>query len=361
MKVRPIVEDDVPGVAALFARARPDHGWSSHGECEQYFRFALFRHPWRHLQVPSWAVEDGGRIVGFYLLMPRPMSLRGRALVAAVCCQLAVEPERRYALAALQLVQACLSGSQDLTFADGADLRTRHIWLATNGASPTLLNLVWTRVLRPARYALALLEDHAIVPSLLARAARPFSVPADAIAGALRWNRGWREKTELVERTLDAATMFAYLGDVIGGYPLQPVYDHASLTWVLDEAARRTRLGQWRARSVHRGNDLLGWYLYYVRRGGMSEVVQVAARDGAFDAVLKSLFADAWRQGVGALRGRVDPQHVDELSANHCWFRCEGTSVLVHSRQADVLDALQRGETFLSRLEGEWYLRFFDG
>jgi len=360
MKVRAIVEDDVPGVAALFARARPDHGWTSRGECEQYFRFALFRHPWHDLHVPSWAVDDNGQIVGFYLLMPRPMQLRGRTLLAAVGCQLAVEQEPRYALVALQLVQACLRGSQDLTFADGADQRTRQIWLATNGTAPALLNLAWTRLLRPARSALALLEEHAIVPPLLARAARPFCVPADALAGALRWNRRWRESTELEQRPLDAATMFAYLGDVVGGCALQPVYDHASLAWVLDEAARRATLGRWRARSVHRGREMLGWYLYYARPGGTSEVVQLAARNGAFDAVLKSLFADAWRQGVAALRGRVDPRYLEELSANHCWFRCEGTRVVVHSRHADVLEALQRGDTFLSRLEGEWYLRFFD-
>jgi hypothetical protein len=361
MNVRPIVENDVPGVAALFARVRPDHGWSTRGECEQYFRFALFRHPWRQLHVPSWAVEDGGRIVGFYLLMPRPMSLRGRSLVAAVGCQIAVEPEPRYALAALQLVQACLGGPQDLTFADGADQRSREMWLAISGAAPTLLNLAWTRLLRPARYALALLEEHAIVPPLVARAARPLSVPADAFAAGLHWNRRWRKDDELVERTLDGATMFAYLGDVVGDRALRPVYDHASLAWVLDEAARKTNLGEWRARSVHRDHQLLGWYLYYARRGGLSEVVQVAARDGAFDAVLQRLLADAWHQGAAAVRGRVDPRYLDELSANHCWFRREGTSVLAHSRNADVLEALQRGDTFLSRLEGEWYLRFLDG
>jgi hypothetical protein len=361
MKVRALVEDDVPAVAALFTRVRPDNGWAMRDECERYFRSTLFRHPWRQLRVPSWAVEDAGQIAGFYALMPRPVSLHGKTLIAAVCCQIVVAPEPRYALAALQLVQACLGGPQDLTFADGADQRSRQMWLAINGIAPPLLNLAWTRLLRPARYALAVVEEHAIVPRLLARAARPLCVPADALAAGLRWNRSWREAGELVERTLDAATMLSYLTDVVGRRALQPVYDHASLTWVLDEAARKTKLGSWRARSVHRGRELLGWYLYYARPGEMSEVLQVAARDGAFNTVLQRLLADAWRQGAAAVRGRVDPRYIDELSANHCWFRREGTSVLVHSRHSAVLDALQRGDTFLSRLEGEWYLRFTDG
>jgi hypothetical protein len=361
MKVRALVEDDVPAVAALFARVRPENGWSLPDEREQYFRSILFRHPWAHLDIPSWAVEDGERIVGFYLLMPRPMTLRDKKLVAAVCCQIAVEPEPRYALAALQLVQACLGGPQDVTIADGADSRSRQMWLAINGAAPPLLNLAWTRLLRPARYALALLEEHAVVPRFVARAALPLSVPADALAAGLRWNRRWRDNDEFVERTLDEATMFSYLGDLIGDRALLPVYDRASLAWVLNEAAHKTKLGSWRARSVHRGRELLGWYLYYARRGGMSEVLQVAARHGAFDAVLQRLLADAWQQGAAAVRGRVDPRFVDELSANHCWFRREGTSVLVHSRHPDVLGAFERGDAFLSRLEGEWYLRFLDG
>jgi hypothetical protein len=235
------------------------------------------------------------------------------------------------------------------------------MWLAINGVAPALLNLTWTRLLRPARFALGLLEEHAIVPRFLSRAARPFCVAPDALAGRLRWNRGWREGDELVERTLDAATMLSYLGDVVGGRALLPLYDHSSLEWVMGEAARKTKLGVWRARSIHRGTQVLGWYLYYARRGGTSEVIQVAARNGAFDAVFKRLLADAWRAGATAVRGRVDPRYVDELSANHCWFRREGTSVLVHSRHPAVLDALQTGDTFLSRLEGEWYLRFVDG
>jgi hypothetical protein len=64
------------------------------------------------------------------------------------------------------------------------------------------------------------------------------------------------------------------------------------------------------------------------------------------------------RNGAAAVRGRLDPRHVDALSARHCWFRREGAGVLLHSRRADVSDAFRRGDAALSRLEGEWCLRF---
>ncbi len=167
-----------------------------------------------------------------------------------------------------------------------------------------------------------------------------------------------REQTELAEDALDAATMLAYLPDVLRGSALQPVYDARSLAWLLDQAARKTRPGRLRARAVRDRERLLGWYLYYVQAGGVSEVIQIAARNDSFDRVLLRLLADAWRHGAAALRGRLDPRYAQELSHRHCWFRREGSWTLVHSRHADVMAAIQQGDAFLSRLEGEWWLRF---
>jgi hypothetical protein len=189
-------------------------------------------------------------------------------------------------------------------------------------------------------------------------AARPLAALADALASRLRPNRFLREETELAEDALDPATMLAHLPDVLRGCALQPVYDARSLAWLLEQAARKTRHGRLRARAVRDGGRLLGWYLYYVQAGGVSEVVQIAARNGSFDRVLLRLLADAWRHGAAAVRGRLDPRHAQELSQRHCWFRREGSWTLVHSRHADVMAAIQQGDAFLSRLEGEWWLRF---
>jgi hypothetical protein len=161
-----------------------------------------------------------------------------------------------------------------------------------------------------------------------------------------------------VEDALDLATLLAHLPQVLRGSTLQPVYDARSLAWLLDQTAHKTRYGRLRARAVRDRERLLGWYLYHVRAGGVSEVVQIGARDGSFDRVLLRLLADAWRQGAAALRGRVDPRYVQELSHRHCWSRWDGPSTLVHSRHADVMAAIQQGDAFLSRLEGGWWLHF---
>jgi GNAT acetyltransferase-like protein len=360
--LRILAEDDIPAVAALFGCVYPEHRWASQPACEAYFREMLFDNPWRDAQLPSWVAEENGRIAGFAGVMPRRMRLRGREIRVAVGCQFMVDPDQRNSLTALQLMKAYVSGPQDLTLADGANDVARRMWVGLGGTAPLAYNLHWTRTLRPARHVLSLLEERGTFSSSLIRAGRPLAAVADALAARLRPNRFLREASELAEEPLDAATMLAHLPEVVPGNGLRPAYDAQSLAWLLDQAARKTRHGALRARAVFDGKRrLTGWYLHHVMAGGVSEVVQVAAREGSFRPVLERLLADAWRHGAVAARGRFEPRHVQELSDLHCWLRREGPWTLVHSNNAEVAAALQEGDAFLSRLEGEWWLRFLGG
>jgi hypothetical protein len=357
--IRIFAEDDVPAAAAVLGRVYPDHRWASPAACESYFREVLFHNPWRDPELPSWVAEEDGRICGFYIVMPRRMLLRGRPIRVAVGCQLMVEPDQRHSLTALQLGKACLSGPQDLTLADGASELSRRLCVALGGTASPLYSLQWIRPLRPARYVLSLLHGRGAISAPLALAARPFGAVADALAARLQPNRFLREETELAEEALDPHTILAHLPEVMGGKALQPVYDARSLAWLLEQAARKTLHGALRGRAVLDGERrVIGWYLYYVLKGGVSEVLQLAARNGSFDLVLQRLLADAWRHGAAAVRGRLEPRYVQELSNRLCWFRREGEWTLVHSRHPELIAALDQGDAFLSRLEGEWWLRF---
>ncbi len=360
--LRTFAEDDIPAAVALFGRVYPEQRWTSQAACEAYFREILFNNPWRDLDLPSWMAEEDGRMAGFAAVIQRRMLYRGRPIRVAVGSQFMVDPNRRNGLTALQLARAAFSGPQDLFIADGANELSRQMWTGLGGTAPLLYNLHWTRPLRPVRFALSLLEERRALPLALTLPARPLGALADALAARLHPNRLDREDVELAEDALDAAAMLAHLPDVADGSALQPEYDARSLAWLLEQTARKARHGKLRARAVlENGRRLIGWYLYYLRAGGVSEVVQIAACNGSFDRVLQRLLADAWRQGAAAVRGRLDPRHVQELSDRHCWFRREGTWTLVHSRHADVTAAIHQGNAFLSRLEGEWWLRFQGG
>jgi hypothetical protein len=358
--VRTLVEDDIPAVAALFGRAYPDQRWDSTAACEAYFREILLENPWRALDLPSCVAEEDGRIAGFAGVLPRRMVFRGKPIRVAVGCQFVVDPNRRHGLTAVQLARAALSGPQDLFIADGANDLSRRMWVGLGGTAPLLYNLHWMRPLRPARFALSLMDERRPLPPFLAPPARLLASLADRLAPKI-FSPSEREEPGLREDELDVAAMLAHLPEVAEGSALQPAYDARSLAWLLQQTARKARHGKLRARAVLDGGQVLGWYLHYARAGQVSEAVQIAARQGAFGRVLQRLLADAWLHGATAVRGRLDPRHIEELSERHCWFRREGTWTLVHSRHPDLSAALNQGNAFLSRLEGEWWLRFQGG
>lgn len=359
--IRELTEEDLPAVVGLFERVYPEHRWSSRQACERYFREIFFANPWRDLELPSWVAEERGATVGFGGVLPRRMAFGARALRVAVGSQLMVHPEWRHGLVGLQLLKRVLSGAQDMLVTDGANDQVRRLWLAVGGAIPILQNLHWTRLLRPARYALALLEKAGDRHPLQFAARAPCAL-ADAVAARLKPNRFDQEDDNLTEEALDAEGMHRHLPEVVkGGYPLHSLYDRDSLEWVFGQAARKTRHGRLRARAVLERGRLLGWFIYYAHAGEINEVLQLAACEGGFDRVLRRLFSDAWRQGATAVRGRLDPVHLQQLSDRHCWMRREGAWTLIHSRHADLLAAIERGTAGISRLDGEWWQRFIGG
>src|SRR5260221_8988077 len=203
--LRAFAEDDVPAVAALFGRVFPEERRASQAACETYFREIFFDNPWRDLGLPSWVAEEDGHMAGFAGVMPRRMLFRGRPIRVAVGCQFMVDPNRRHGLTALQLARAALSGPQDLFIADGANGLSRQIWAGLGGTTPLLYNLHWTRPLRPARYALSLLEERGALPRALTLPARSAGALVDALAARLRPNRLHRAEGELKEDALEAA------------------------------------------------------------------------------------------------------------------------------------------------------------
>jgi hypothetical protein len=340
----------------------PDHGWPSESTCESYFHEMLFETPWFDPELPSQVAESDGKVVGFQALLPRPMRFNGRTLKVAVSCQFMVDPDKRHGLTALQLLKRCFAGPQDLTLADGANEIAQRIWVGLGGQCSLLYSLHWTRPLRPASFALSKLRRRGALPTALQFAVHPVARWIDAASARLPPNRFHRSAVELTDEPLKPAQMLACLPEVTAGYALQPVYDEQSFAWLVDQTARKKRHGKLRLRAVFDDQRrLIGWYLYYLRRGALGEVVQVAALNGRCNDVLQRLLLDAWRQGATALRGRLDPRFAQELSDRHCWLRREGSFTLFHSRHADVTAAIHRGDAFLSRLEGEWWLRFVAG
>jgi hypothetical protein len=70
------------------------------------------------------------------------------------------------------------------------------------------------------------------------------------------------------------------------------------------------------------------------------------------------MFHDAWRRGMSALSGRLEPRLLQALSDRYALFHRRGPWMLIHARRPELVSAFERGKAFFSRLEGEISLRF---
>lgn len=319
------------------------------------FSGILLETPWRDESLPSLVCEDDhGAVVGFLGVVPRPMVMDGQRVRVAVSSRFMVHPERR-GRAGLQLLKRFFAGAQDLSITEGNNL-TRLIWEGRGGITAQLYSLRWTRPLRPSRYVLSFLERHGM-RSRLAPALTPLARALDGLGG---WLRQWPcrpSPSALTGEELTADALLAGLADVTRGRALRPEYDNRSLPWLLQMLAEKQGRGRLRKMLVRRaGHDAVGWYLYYANPAGIGEVVQVAAKDGAMGDVLRHLFHDAWEHGALAVSGQLDPAFIQAFADEHCLLHGGGGSwILAHSRRAELLDPLYRGDAFLTRLEGEWW------
>lgn len=381
-RVRPFQEEDLAAVGALWGRAFRRPG-TPRG-VQRYFREVFLDAARGPGPAPSGGdpaslvyEDDAGVIAGFVGALPRRMVFRGRPILALVATQIMVDPGKRRGFAAFELLRTLFAGPQALTFCDGANDRSRSVWERSGGEVARLYSLDWRRVLRPAGYLQQrVARAGSGSPSSLsssiacvARAAAPLCRAADALAGRLgKLDRAaaigvplGRPRAPLATEDLSAAALRALL-DQESTTPrpsLHPSHDEGGIAWILDHAARTRAHGPLRKRLCRDAwGEAVGWFIHYAQPGGLSQVLQIGGRPRSIGAVLACLFADAYAAGAVAVSGQADPRWLREITDAHATFTCPSLGVLVQAKDRAILDAIQRGDAALSRLDGEWWLRF---
>jgi hypothetical protein len=360
--VRPFVkETDMPQVADLHRLVFGRGQRASPGQLDphqEYLGEVFLNNPWRDDALPSLVYEDDDdRIIGFLGVMPRPMVMNGRRLRVAISSQFMVHPQRRGRVG-LQLVRAFFSGAQDLSITEGGDL-LRTIWEGLGGTTLLLYSVRWTRPLRPGRYVLSFLKRHGTA-SMVALAVTPLCIAVEKTLGQLGQRPFHPPAPDTAGEELTENALLAGLTEVARCRSLRPQYDERSAQWLFTALTNKKDRGRFRKVLVRdTAGAAAGWYLYYLKPAAISEVVQVAARDGAMSTVLGHLFHDAWTQGAVAVSGQLDPGFIPAFSDGRCLMHGGGGSwILAHSRWPELLAPIQRGDAFLTRLEGEWWVGF---
>lgn len=357
-RLRPFQREDLPEVVALRRQA---FRYSERERTERlvaYLERIFYDHPWADPELPSLVYEDErGRVAGFLGVIPRPLLFQGAPIRAAVATQLMVASESR-GLVGRRLFRAFLAGPQDLSLSDTANDAARLLWESLGGSVSVTHSLTWTRALRPYRHYASRASSGGLARRLASLAARPLLAVADACAA--RIGGPFRQQVPPgATEPLDPAVMAATLARLVGPRALRPLYEDGSLGWLLEQAADKRQFGELRQRLVRgpRG-EVAGWFLYYCDDGGVGQVLQVAAARSGQALVLRHLFYDAWRGGLAAVAGRVEPALAAELGAQRCRFERTGPWMLIHSQRTEIMHAIVCGAAFVSRLEGEWWLSF---
>jgi hypothetical protein len=361
--VRDFSRDDICQVAHLWLRVFHRVEGLPARPLEDYFRQVFFDNPWSDAELPSLVYEERGRIVGFLGVIPRWMVFNGRRLRVAVASQLIVdEPSRAYVGA--QLMRRLFAGPQDLAYSDGANEFSERLWRACGGDVAMIYSLQWTRILRPMLYARRLVRarggwHYALAADVLGPACHAFDALVACTGPGARWlpdRADCRIENEPADHEL-----YERVRELAAGRRLQPGDGFESFRWLLHRAAEKKMYGSLRKAVVHEpGGGVLGWYLYYVKPGAIAQVLQFGARPRAVRKVLNCLFYQARSEGAVAISGGLEPRYTRDLAASRCEFGWPGCAVVAHTRDTALLNALHRGDAFVSRLEGEWWARFSD-
>jgi hypothetical protein len=308
--------------------------------------------------LPSLVCEaDDGRVVGFLGVVPRRMSMNGQLLRAAISSQFVVDPASRTGLVVARLAKAFVDGPQDLSIADEANDVGRKIWEGLGGSTSLLHSLHWTRPLRPARLALSFLRSRgALAP--LALMAGPFARAVDALATRIPPSHFRQSPPPVSAEDLSEQTFLACRPEFGGEGSLRVEYDVPTFQWVLERAQQRSGAGRLHKIALRNERTILGWYVYRMDPGGVADVLQIAAQPSSIHDVLDHLFWQAWRQGALAVTGRLEPRFVQAFSDRYCLFHRRGPWMLVNAKKPELLQPFLRGDAFMSRLDGEWCLRF---
>lgn len=357
-RVRPFVRGDIPQLVRLHPIAFGERSSVSGDDFDEVF----LKNPWYDPSMPSLVYEESsGRISGFMGVVPRPFLLKGQLIQVAIASHLMVDPACPSITAGLRLFKRYLDGPQDLSCADYVNGKARKIWELFHGDTVWVRSVRWRFVLRPfcTRRIRSLLKPWRY-RSFTANAVNRFCAAVNVCENRIRGLKSRLATRGVTEVEIDEEAILSSFSELSAHRPLRPVYNLESLKWLLKRAAAETRHGALQKIGVRdSAGQIIGYYVYYLRPGGESRVLQFVGRRGCIADVLGALLFRAWRGQADALSGWLDCSLLD-AAATSSGMRCSLAShwMMVCGKDQAALSPIHRGDAFFTDLDGEWLLRF---
>lgn len=359
-EVRAFSEEHVRDAADLYLRSMRGQNRPSPKPLQDYFRDIFHCNPWVAPDVPSLVYIDNGKLVGFLGVIPRPMQFRGRSIRAAVATQFMVEARPYRGSAAIELLRHLFRGPQDISFTDGASEEASVMWAAAGARVARVYSFNWIRFLRPFEAASGMFDRMGGASAVLKRASDLVAAPVGFLLSKVPVGMLRKPRSKYSSRPVSPEGLLECIHEFSGREPLKPAYAMPDFNWLMSEASKATGLGALRMMTVHEPDGTrCGSFVYYAKPGGSAYVLRIGwRRRDHFSGVLTALFEDAWQQRAYAVKGQAIAQFLPAMSAEYCLFSQLNSCVVGYSADPDLLNSFLLGDTAMSRLDGECWLRF---
>jgi hypothetical protein len=358
-EIRVFTEEHVRDVADLNLKAIRGRKEPSGPGLQNGFRDIFLNNPWVTPDIPSLVYLEQGKLVGFLGVIPRTMEFRGKPIRVAVTSQFMIDREMHKGSGAIELMRRCFRGGQDLSFSDGAGEGSYIVWKSLGGRTALLYSLNWSRLLRPLGTAVSLLDRTNSRPLQYSKgAARLVGSAGDFLISKLPLGILRAPHSAYSAKLVSRAELLECINEIGWREPLKPIYTQTSFDWLLAQAAKASHSGNLRLMTVYDPQGArIGWFVYYAKSSGAAYVLQIGVRrKDQFRFVLQALFQDAWEMGCHTVKGQPIPQFMTELTEQHCIFRHPNPSVLIQTKDAEMMSIIQSGDAAITRLDGECWL-----
>ncbi|MCD2177889.1 hypothetical protein [Rhizobium sp. C1] len=360
-EVRPLSADDIGAVTALYYRILR-HGKSAPpAALSAYFRAFYLDGPYCDPEIPALVhVANDGRVNGFVGVHAVPYLLGARPIRAAFCGALMSEDHESDPLAGARLLKAFISGPQDISLSETANVISETMWTKLRGRTIPGYSFEWFRIFRPGRFVTALAGEKLSFLKSIAPLARLVDDKLSGSPSLMRFTPAPAPGGLVVE---DAT--FEAFADAIRKLSAEklarPDWDKGYLDHVLANAVIKPTFGQAHMGLVKtKSGEPIGAFLYHLKPGGIGRVLQVMATPARLGPVLDLMFAHALEMGAAGLRGRSSPELIEAATGRHM-VMATVSSTVIHAKDPALAEPFLSGDCMLTGLAGERWNRFFGG
>jgi len=348
-------EEDIHAVADLHNKVFFESNEKASDGLQDYYREVFLHNPWVEDDIFPLVYRAKGKVIGFYGRVPRRMILDNRPIRAAVGHRLMVDPDCGSNLAAIKLVRTFFSGPQDLTIVDGANDLGRKISEGGGGHVSYLYSMNWVKPLRLFNYALDILSKK--TTSFL-QIGKPFCGLMDCAASCvLHAHLSYKKPSDCKVVEIDHTSLLSCIEEFSRDYRLRPKYDNETIMWLWEFLEKNEHRGLLKGDVVCDRNDKkIGAYLYYLKPRGIAEVMMITGRRKTYNRVFECLLHRVWSEGATCVIGRMEPKFLHCFWDHNCLVK-KGSWAIIHAKDNELLNIINRGDAFLSSLEAELLFR----